>query len=324
MTRAGLILALLLCVPGLRAAPDYSPDGLLRAHLWRDLTARPPDRRPRVGLVLSAGATRGTAHVGVLQVLDRAGFPIDSVAGTSMGAVIGSLYAAGRPVSRIWEIMSGLNIGRGTNLNSFRLIQLMLSDKLLSSEKTEKLIRDEIGGLSFAQMPVPFACVAMDIQTGEAVLFRDGDVAVAVRASMNLPGVFTPVPYRQRYLVDGGVVDYIPVDAARMQGAQWVLASITESDYRSARPRTVLEMFEQVIDIRGALLAREQRKQAQFLIAPSVGDIGSTETSRAPEAMAKGVVAAYQALKPAMESLLLFSLEHLSRDWAPAALEARP
>ena len=101
----------------------------------------------------------------------------------------------------------------------------------------------------FHQLELPFACVAMDIQTGEAVLFRDGDVAVAVRASMNLPGVFTPVPYRQRYLVDGGVVDYIPVDAARMQGAQWVLASITESDYRSARPRTVLEMFEQVIDI---------------------------------------------------------------------------
>jgi NTE family protein len=320
--RAGLFLALLIPAQALQAAPDYSPDALLRAHLWRDLAARPAGRRPLVGVALSAGATRGTAHVGVLQVLTQAGFPIDVVSGTSMGAVIGSMYAAGRPVSRIWEVMAGLNLGLGSNFNRFRLVQLMLADKLLSSRKTEELIRAEVGGLRFDQMPLSFACVAMDLHTGESVLFRDGDVATAVRASMNLPGVFEPVIYRQRYLVDGGVVNYIPIDAARLQGAQWVLASVTESDYRSARPRTVLQMFEQVIDIRGGLLAREQRKQAQFVISPPVGDISATDTARAPEAMAKGVIAAYKALKPGMESLLLFSLRDLSRDWGPA--EARP
>lgn len=324
MRLAGLALALWLPVQGAWAAPDYSSDGLLRAHLWRDLTSRSQSRRPRVGVVLSAGSSRGTAHVGVLQVLDQAGFPIDAVAGTSMGAVIGSMYAAGRPVKRIWEIMSGLNLSMASNFNGLRLVQLMLADKLLSSEQTEKLIRGEIGGLRFDQLPRAFACVAMDIYTGESVLFREGDVATAVRASMNLPGVFTPVAYRQRFLVDGGVVDYIPVDAARLLGAQWVLASITESDYRSTRPQTVLEMFEQVIDIRGALLSQEQRKQAQFLIIPPVGNIGVTETARAPEAMAKGVIAAYKALRPAMESLLLFSLEPMARDWGPAAQESRP
>ena len=243
-----------------------------------------------------------------------------------MGAIIGSMYAAGRPVKRILEIMSGLNLSMGSNINSFRLVQLMIADKLLSSENTEKLIRGEIGGLRFDQLPIPFACVAMDIYTGESVLFRDGDVALAVRASMNLPGVFTPVAYRQRYLVDGGVVDYIPIDAARLLGAQWVLASITESDYRNARPKSVLETFEQVIDIRGAFLSREQRKQAQFIITPQVGDIGVYETERASEAMAKGVIAAYQALRPALESLLLFSLEPMARDWGPdaSAQERRP
>ena len=307
--------------PSLRAgaAPDYSADGLLRAHLWRDMTSRPQSRRPKVGVVLSAGSTRGVAHVGVLQVLNQAGFPIDAVAGTSMGAVIGSMYAAGRPVKRLWEIMAGLNLSMAGDFNSFRLVQLMLADKLLSSENTEKLIRGEIGGLRFDQLPIPFACVAMDINTGESVLFREGDVATAVRASMNLPGVFSPVPYRQRFLVDGGVVDYIPIDAARALGAQWVLASITESDYRSTRPQTVLEMFEQVIDIRGALLSQEQRKQAQFLIIPPVGGIGVSETARASEAMAKGVIAAYKALRPAMESLLLASLERMARDWGPDA-----
>jgi len=256
--------------------------------------------------------------VGVLQVLETAGFPIDAVAGTSMGAVIGSMYAAGRPVARLREIMAGLNLSLGTNLNSYRLVELMLADKLLSSENTENLIRGEIGGLRFDQLPIPFACVAMDIYTGETVLFREGDVATAVRASMNLPGVFMPVAYRQRYLVDGGVVDYIPIDAVRLLGAQWVLASITESDYRGSRPRSVLDTLEQVIDIRGAFLSRQQRKDAQFIISPPVGDIGIYDTGRAPEAIAKGVVAAYRALHPAMENLLLFSLESLARDWGPA------
>lgn len=326
MSLFGLALALWLPVQGTWAAPDYSPDGLVRAHLWRDLTLRPQSRRPKIGVALSAGSTRGTAHVGVLQVLGQAGFPIDVVAGTSMGAVIGSMYAAGRPVKRIWEIMSGLNLSMAGNFNSFRLVQLMLSDKLLSSEKTETLIRGEIGGLRFDQLPIAFACVAMDIYTGESVLFREGDVAAAVRASMNLPGVFSAVPYRQRFLVDGGVVDYIPIDAARALGAQWVLASITESDYRSARPQTVLEMFQQVIDIRGALLSQEQRKRAQFCIIPPVGDIGVTETSRAQEAMDKGVIEAYKELRPAMESLLLFSLETMARDWIaqPPPQERRP
>jgi len=313
---ASLLLACLLGAPGAFAAPDYSADALLRAHLWRDLTSRPKERRPRVGLVLSAGSTRATAHVGVLQVLEQAGFPIDAVAGTSMGAVIGSMYAAGRPVKRLWEIAAGLNLRLGNNANSFHLISLMFADKLLSSENAEKLIRDEIGGLRFDELPKPFACVAMDIYTGESVVFREGDVASAVRASMNLPGLFAPVAYRQRYLVDGGVVDYIPIDAVKLLGADWILASITESDYRSARPKTVLGTLEQVIDIRGAFLSREQRsKFVHFPIVPPVGDIGIHETDRAPEAMAKGVIAAKKALNPAMESLLLFSLEFLARDW---------
>ena len=318
-----LLLALLLCAPGAWAAPDYSCDALLREHLWRDLVSRPKERRKRVGLVLSAGSTRATAHVGVLQVLEQAGFPIDAVAGTSMGAVIGSLYAAGRPLPRIWEIAASLNQRVGGDFSRVRMLALLLAGQMGSSKKMEDFIRGEIGGLRFDQMPKPFTCVAMDIDTGETVLFRDGDVAAAVRASMNLPGVFAPVPYRQRYLVDGGVVDFIPVDAARQLGADWVLASITESDYRRARPRSALGMLEQVIDIRGSFLSREQRTRAQFVIAPPVGDIGLSETSRAPEAIAKGVIAAYKALPSAMESLILFSLESLAQDWGPAA-GARP
>lgn len=311
------LLPALLLVGRARALPDLSSDALLRDHLWRDVVSRPKGRRPVVGLVLSAGSLRATAHVGVISVLENAGFPVDVVAGTSMGAVIGSLYAGGRPVSRLKEIATSLKTNSGSNLNTVRLISLILSDKLLSSKKTEDLISGELSGLRFEQMPKPFACVAMDLYTGEAIIFREGDVAPAVRASMNLPGIFEPVAYRHRYLVDGGVVDYIPIDAAKLLGAEWVLASITENDYRAVKPKTVLESLQQVIDIRGAFLSRQQRKLADVLIEPAVGDIGMYQASRSQEALAKGVIAAQAGLKAAMDSLITRSLPFLQKDYGP-------
>jgi len=318
-----LLLALFLLAPGALAAPDFSADALMRGHLWQDLISRPRSRRPKVGLVLSAGSLRATAHVGVIQVLEQAGFPVDVVSGTSMGAVLGSMYAAGRPVRRLREIAAGLTPRTGSNLNAFRLISLLMADRLLSSENTDRLIRQEIGGLRFDQLPKPFACVAMDLYTGETVIFREGDVASAVRASMNLPGIFAPVEYRQRYLVDGGVVDYIPNDAAKLLGADWILASVTETDYRNVRPKSVLDALEQVIDIRGSVLARAQRQQANFIIEPLVGQIGMYETFRAGEAIAKGVIAAKQSIRSAQESLMLFSLKTLARDWTTGKVPQR-
>lgn len=314
---SALVLSLLLSAGPSAAVMDLSADGLLRDHLWRQVTQLPKGLRPRVGLVLSAGSLRASTHVGVIAVLENAGFPVDVVAGTSMGAVIGSLYAAGKPVKKLWEIATSLSVGSGSNLNAFRLLTLVLSDKLLSSKKTEDFIRREVGGKRFDEMKIPFACVAMDLYSGEPIIFREGELAPAVRASMNLPGIFTPVEYRHRYLVDGGVVDYIPVDAARLLGAEWVLASVAETDYTHSKPKNVLESLEQVIDIRGSLLSREQRKLADFLIEPPVGDIGMYETHRSQEAIREGVITANRRIKAAMESLLLFSLGHLIQGYLP-------
>ena len=312
-------LALLLAAPA-RAALDLSADELLRDHLWREVRQAPLNRRPRVGLVLSAGSLRGAAHVGVIQALEDAGFPIDAVAGTSMGAVVGSMYASGMPLQKIREWTTTIKVGSGNDLSSARLISLLLFDKLLSSEKTELMLRKGLGGIRFDQTLKPFACVAMDVYTGEAIIFRDGDVAKAVRASMNLPGIFRPLEYRHRFLVDGGVVDYIPVDAARLLGAEWTIASVTETDYTTARPQNVLESLLQVIDIRGSYLSHEQRKQADFLIEPPVGDIGMFEDHRVGEAVEKGVIAASSRLQAAKESLILASIPRLVGGWgAPEA-----
>ena len=309
-----LLLALLLAAPA-HAAPDLSAEALLRDHLWHEVRQAPVSRRPRVGLVLSAGSLRGVAHVGVIQALEDAGFPIDSVAGTSMGAVMGALYASGMPLKKIREFAETIKVGSGNNLSSARLISLLLFDKLLSSEQTEIMLRKGIGSIRFDQTLKPFACVAMDVYTGEAIIFRDGDVATAVRASMNLPGIFRPLEYRHRFLVDGGVVDYIPVDASRLLGAEWTLASVTETDYTTARPENVLESLLQVIDIRGSYLSHEQRKQADFLIEPPVGDIGMFEDHRILEAIDKGVITASSRLEAAKESLILAAIPKLKTGW---------
>ncbi len=311
---AAALLAALLAAPA-AASPDLSSDALLRDHLWREVRQAPSSRRPKVGLVLSAGSLRGAAHVGVIQALEDAGFPIDTVAGTSMGAVMGSMYASGLPVKKIWEFAATIKVGSGNDLSSARLISLLLFDKLLSSERTEIMLREGLGGIRFDQTLKPFACVAMDVYTGEAVIFRDGDVAKAVRASMNLPGIFKPLEYRHRFLVDGGVVDYIPVDAAKLLGAEWTIASVTETDYTVSRPENVLESLLQVIDIRGSYLSREQRRQADYLVEPPVGDIGMFEDHRVVEAMEKGLIAASLRLDGAKESLILASIPRLAAGW---------
>lgn len=297
------------------AAAEPFQDQLLREHLWREVQALPRSERPTVGLALSAGAVRGLAHIGVLQVLEDAGFPIDVVAGTSMGALVGAMYAAGLPMPRLWDFGQGLLLSSGSNLNSVSLLRLILFDTLLSAQNIEKAVKKIAGGKRFDELVKPFACVAMDIKTGEAIIFREGPLAPAVRASANLPGIFAPVEYRHRYLVDGGVVNYIPIDAARLLGAEWVLASVTEGDYTRTLPTNIMATLDQVIDIRGAILSREQRKHADMLIEPPVGDILFHETERRDEAMEKGVAEAKRRLPTAQERLILFSVPRLMRRW---------
>lgn len=323
--RPGLLLpllSLLLAAPA-AALPDLSPDALLREELFREAAALPRGRRPTTGLVLSAGSLRATAHVGVLTVLENNGFPVDVVAGTSMGAIVGALYSSGKSIPWLWEMAYGLKVDSGSNLNTFTLLRYVLADKLLSSENTERFLKQELGDRRFEQLPRPFACVAMDLHSGEAIIFREGPVAPAVRASMNLPGIFEPVEYRHRYLVDGGVVDYVPVDAAKLLGAQWILASITEPDFSRTKPSNVVQSLERVIDIRGSLLSRQQRRAADFILEPPVGDIGFTETERVDDALSAGVTEAYRALPKAQESFILATMPSLMTDFLPGPANGR-
>jgi len=271
-----------------------------------------------VGAAFSGGGARGYAHVGVIEVLERHAFPVDYVAGTSMGALVGVAYADGMPASRMKELLFQAHVSEGVNLSALRLVNLLLKDSLLSTRPILAFLKKTIGEKHFHQLLRPFGCVATDLKTGEKIVFTDGPVAPAVRASLNIPGVFEPVEYRHRYLVDGGVVDFLPVDLARQLGGQWVLASVVEGDYTRATFPNVFFTMAQVVDITGSILAKRSKRDANFLVQPEVGDIKVFEMERRGEAYEEGVLAAEGRIRQAEEELLLYSMPSLLRGLAPA------
>lgn len=308
LTAALLLPALAAAqVPPPASSSDETDDYLLREAMWTRLASSRPPARPSVGLALSGGGARGFAHTGVLEALEYSGFPVDYISGTSMGAVIGALYASGAPVEDIWKF--GREAGEmklSKDFKSISALRLLLADKLMTPTRINSFIEGRLGGKTFDKLGIPFSCSAMDLRTGEKITFSEGDLAPAVRASVNLPGIFEPVQYRHRYLVDGGVVDFVPVAGARALGADWVLASVTGS--ASGRlPENVLMSLLQVIDIRGSLLAGAAEKEASFVIKPEVGDISVADFERCGEAGEAGLTEAARSMDAAREALLIFA-----------------
>jgi NTE family protein len=207
----------------------------------------PPDthHRPRIGLVLSGGGARGTAHIGVLKVLEQMHVPIDAIAGTSMGAVVGGLYASGLSARDIEKIMTSINwqdafrdrppredldLRRKEEDETFlvkyhfgvRDGHLVVPKGLIQGQKLTETLRRltlPVARISdFDDLPTPFRAVATDLENGETVVMASGDLTSAMRASLSAPGVFAPVEREGRLLVDGGLADNVPVEVARAMG----------------------------------------------------------------------------------------------------------
>ncbi|HJD20164.1 MAG TPA: patatin-like phospholipase family protein [Candidatus Avelusimicrobium excrementipullorum] len=292
------------------ALPRVTQDAILRDFLWEEFISLPAQERPKVGLALSAGGVRGFAHVGVLEVLHNAGVPIDAMAGTSMGAVVGSLYAAGLPTDKLWEISQHIQMDTITpDFNLMGLLKLLFLQKLPSSRNLQDFFNQQIGHMRFEDMVIPFATAAMDVKTGEQVVFDSGPVDIAVRASMNLPGVFDPVPYRHRYLVDGAVVNYLPVDLVKQKGADYIIASVTPPDFFSQAPQTVAAYLLRIGDVRGAAMIEESAQRANFVIQNRVLDIGTLELDKLHEAGEVGIRSANDELEALQEDLILFAID---------------
>jgi len=181
-------------------------------------------RKPKIGFVLGAGSARGWAHIGVLRALDEAGIRPDLIAGCSVGAVVGAAYAAGRlDQMETWA----------RSLDWKRILRLMdfgLRGGLIKGRRVREVFREQFVEREFSELSLQFATVATDLHSGQEVWLREGKVSTAVGASVAVPGLFRPVLHEERYLVDGSVVNPVPVSLARAMGADIVIAVDLGSD----------------------------------------------------------------------------------------------
>ena len=220
-------------------------------------TAISPTTRPKIGIALSGGGAKGAAHIGVLKYLEEIGMPIDYVTGTSMGSIIGGLYSLGYTPDELaqliadidWSLYMSNNVDRRFQSSSIRarnstylfsvpfgpgylskkafdILSTLPSGVINGASLTNLFSRLSLGyndSINFSQLPIPFSCVATDILTGDSVILNHGNFAKAIRSSMAIPGVFSPVEWNGHLLADGGMVNNFPVDLCLDMGADYVI-----------------------------------------------------------------------------------------------------
>lgn len=189
-----------------------------------------------VGIALGSGAARGLAHIGVLKVCEEAGIPLGIVTGTSIGAFIGALYAAGVPVAQMEKAALEVDWRSLARL----LDPIIPLSGLTDGKKLMAFMADLLPVRDFKDLKIPLGVTATDIHTGEAVIIRQGDLLEALRASLAFPGIFPPVRFGQRFLVDGGLCNPIPIDVARLMGAKKVIGVCTIPNIVKRTPETFL------------------------------------------------------------------------------------
>jgi NTE family protein len=278
--------------------------------------------RPRIGLVLGGGGARGAAHIGVLKELERMRVPIDAIAGTSMGAIVGGLYASGVSPDELQRVMESLDwsdafqdtaqredltyrrkqddvefpIDFELGLNHGRL---QLPRGLIQGQKLGLILRNLTTPVAhirdFDKLPIPFRAVASDIETGEPYIMSEGDLTLSMRASMSAPGIFAPVVVDGKTLVDGGLSGNVPVEAIRQMDVDIIIAVDVEFPlYPGEELESALDITAQMLTI---LIRKETRRQLEqlddddILIRPDLGDFGSANFAEIGKAITPGAVA---------------------------------
>lgn len=220
---------------------------------------------PKIGLALSGGATHGAAHIGVLRVLEKEGIHPDFIAGTSAGAIIGSAYASGIKVDELSELW------RGMRWPSLLRPALLHALSLFDTSPMEDFIRVKLGDGNFEDLNIPFSAVACDIVTSEKVVLNSGPLAPAVRASAAVPGLFSPVEIDNHLLVDGGIVDNLPVSETKKMGADYIIAvDLSARGAAYKRPENLFEVLMEMIEIMQTRSALPDPTECDCYIHPEV------------------------------------------------------
>lgn len=249
---------------------------------------RKPKEHPRVGLALAGGFARGIAHIGVLRVLRDNGIPIDVVAGTSVGALIGSAFCAGTPLEEM------ARIGATTTFTDFgRWTPSWLG--LATNQRLEKFLARFTPVRTFEEMKVPLAIATTDINAGITVYYSRGPVGPPLRASCAYPGLFVPIQFEGRTLVDGFLTAPVPVEGAFLLGADIVIAVYLEAG-NSEQPRTFTDVLSRAFNIVQQHSDLVWRQQADIIIEPDVKPFVWDDFTKTPEMVAAGEAAAKAAL----------------------------
>src|ERR1700676_1810860 len=286
----------------------------------------PPPVRPRICLVLSGGGARGMAHIGVLKVLEELKVPIDCIAGTSMGAVVGGLYASGMTAAQIdttirsmdWQEAfrdapprRDLAFRRKQDHRNFLVRlplglkhgQILLPKGFIQGQKLQETLRQLTlpfsNSTDFDLLPTPFRAVATDLESGNAVLMEKGDLAIAMRASMSAPGVFAPVELNGRLLVDGGLAANLPINVARAMHADILIVSDVSFPLQ---PRAALDSALSISRQMLAILLRKDSDRQRgslspqdILIEPNLGSAAATDFTAPASIIAGGEAAGREA-----------------------------
>ncbi len=279
-------------------------------------------RRKRIGLALGGGGARGLAHIGVLRVLENEKIPIDLIAGTSIGALMGGAYASGTnpdelqkkvdeylnsPEFRSSAIRAfetghakgeiGLTQRIQTYLrNHFYLIQALFKPGILSHEDFQATIDYFIPNIQIEEARIPFRAVATDLVSGEEIIFSKGSLRQAVMASCAVPGALAPLKEGERLLSDGGIICSVPSSVARQEGADIVIAVVVDRGIGSEELRNVVDVYLRVNEIMGERLKQCELAEADVVIRPEVGDLHWSSFSEAMNLIDEGEKAAREKL----------------------------
>jgi len=304
-----------------------------------------PAQRPRVALVLSGGGARGLAHIGVLMWMEEHRIPVDYIAGTSMGGLVAAFYATGATAPEIHEFIrkvdwdeallsepayNELSYRRKQDHRDYQVdIPLGLAHGLSAPNGfnpghgvgllLDRIVLNYSGLPSFDDLPIPFRCVATDLQKGEPVVLHDGSLAQALRATMAIPGVFTPVERDGRILADGGLTDNIPTDTAKAMGGQLIIAvDVGPTMNGKAKLDSIAAVLSQTLDVMTADNDRRNLRLADIVVTPDLENYGITSYGDAEAIIKLG----YEAAQQRAEVLSKFSLsedewqQHLAARYA--------